>query len=222
MNTWYVSIGAFALANPMNHFVIAQGASTMQASPRETTRRCELHVWPSEQLSGHGLYLYNGLIRGRSSTGDIEKSMDDLLTPKTQMSEMHDQLVATSLGLPSSTLVIEHQTPLDHKTVSKFKDRRSESKSKCYFELIMTSHSLIEDIVWGDRFSSKFLFRNFGPSMTVKNTVKGVGGNKLKIFTLSEQLRRADAPKLVAESIRANFLEYAQNARPKITSTINR
>lgn len=220
MKTWYVNIGAVTLTTLIAYPVTAQNTPTARASSGGNTTRCELHVWPSEQLGGHGLYLYNGLIKGRSSTKEINKSMDDLLTPKSQMSEMHDVAVAATLGLPSNTLMVSHQLPLDHKTLSKIKTRRSDSKSTCYYELIMTSHSLIEDIVWGDRFSSGFLFRNFGASMTERNTFKGVGGNKLKIFTQSEQLRPADAPRLVAESVRANFMEYAKNARPKITASI--
>ncbi|WP_133030888.1 hypothetical protein [Sphingomonas sp. PP-CE-1G-424] len=98
--------------------------------------------------------------------------MSDLLTPRSQMSAMRDVVVATSLGLPSATLVVDHQLPLDHKTVNKVKERRSDSKSICYFELIMTSHSLIEDVVGSDRFSSGFLFRNFGASMTEKIRLK--------------------------------------------------
>lgn len=220
MKTWHLKIGAVTLVTLIVYPVIAQNTPTARAISGGNTAQCELHVWPSEQLAGHGLYLYNGLIRGRSSTKEINKSMDDLLTPESQMSAMHDVVVATSLGLPSATLIVNHQFPLDHKTVKNVKVRRSDSKSACYFELIMTSHSLIEDIVWGDRFSSGFIFRNFGASMTEKNSVKGVGGNKLKVFTQSEQLRPADAPRLVAESVRANFLEYAKNARPKITSSI--
>lgn len=222
MKTLYVNIGAVALANLIAHPVVAQNTPEIRYGSTENAKRCELHVWPSEQLSGHGLYLYNGLIRGRSSTKEIDKSMSDLLTPSSQMSAMRDSSVATSLGLPPSTLVVNHQAPLDHKTINKVKDRRAVSNSSCYFELIMTGHSLIEDIVWGDRFSSGFLFRNFGTSMTVRNTVKGVGGNKLKVFTQSEQLRPADAPKLVAESVRANLIEYARNARPKIALAITR
>lgn len=220
MRNWYVNMGAVTLAPLIAYPAIAQNTPMARASSGGSTTRCELHVWPSEQLGGHGLYLYNGIIRGRSSTKEINKSMSDLLTPRSQMSAMRDVVVATSLGLPSATLVVDHQLPLDHKTVNKVKERRSDSKSICYFELIMISHSLIEDVVWGDRLSSGFLFRNFGASMTEKNTIKGVGGNKLKIFTQSEQLRPTDAPRLVAESVRANFLEYAKNARPKITSSI--
>lgn len=222
MKISYVNGSVFALVSLVAYPCIAQHAPTIHHRSSEDTKSCELHVWPSEQVSGHGLYLYNGLIRGRSSTSDIKKSMNDLLTPSSQMSAMRSDLVAASLGLPTSTVIIEHQTPLDHKTINNIKGRRSASVSSCYFELIMTSHSLIEDIVWGDRFSSGFLFRNFGSSMTVKNVIKGVGGNKLKVFTQSDRLRPADAPQLVTKAVQANFLEYAKNARPKIISVVNR
>jgi hypothetical protein len=205
----------------MTYPCVAQDSSTILHSSNNGTKSCELHIWPSEQVSGHGLYLYNGLIRGRASTDAIEKSMNNLLTPSSQMSAMHGGIVATSLGLPISTVIVQHQSPLDHKTINNIESRRSGSRSSCYFELFMTSHSLIEDVVWGDRFSSGFLFRNFGSSMTAKNVIKGVGGNKLKVFTQSDRLRPADAPQLVTDAVRANFLEYAKNARPKVASAIN-
>lgn len=80
-------------------------------------------------------------------------------------------------------------------------------------------HMLVEDIVWGDRFNSTFMFRQFGGDQRPQSVVKGNGGNKLKVLTLAHEARPADAPQLVAAALRANFLEYAKNARQHIPAT---
>ena len=82
----------------------------------------------------------------------------------------------------------------------------------------MTEHALVEDIVWGDRFLSTFLFRDFGGGAEPTRRVKGNGGNKLKVLTQTADARPADAPALVAAALRANFLEYAKDARAKLSA----
>lgn len=181
---------------------------------------CELHLWPAERLNGLGFSLYNGLIKGRASNKQIEGAMDDLVSPSAQVAALREADLVGNLGLPPGTRLVEHQESLDRKTLNKIRTRRASSSSPCYSELIVMQHMLIEDIVWGDRFLSTFMFRNFGDKPDAKHSVKGTGGNKLKVLTLAENARPADAPQLVAAALRANFMEYAKNAHLQAAAKI--
>lgn len=194
----------------------ASAAPAPVVSPAGAAPRCELHVWPAERLEGVAFSVYNGLIQGRASERQIEGAMDDLLSPSSQIAALRDADLAGGLGLPTGTRMVEHPEPLDRKTLNKIKTRRAPSSSPCYSELIIMQHGLVEDIVWGDRFISTFMFRDFAEGAQAGRVFKGSGGNKLKVLTQAEASRPADAPQLVADALRANFREYAKNARAKM------
>lgn len=181
--------------------------------------QCELHIWPAERLEGVAFWLYNGLLQGRASTEQIEGAMGDLVGPSTQVAALREANVVDELGLPADTRVVEHQEPLDPKTLNKNKSRRAQSASRCYFELIMMRHVLLEDIIWGDRFLSTFMFRTFGNNIQAENTLKGHGGNKLKVLTQTASARPANALQLAALALRANFLEFTKSAHLRTRST---
>jgi len=195
---------------------VPQSASVAapQIAPGEA--RCELHIWPAARLES--LPFAVGMIKGRASREQIDGAMGELLSPASQTGAVRDANPLGELRLPADTRIIEHSEPLDPKTVGKIKTRRAQSTSPCYAELIIVRHDLIEDIVWGDRFLSTFLFRDFGDKPEARLSIKGEGGNKLKVLTLSAQARPADAPQLVAGAVRANFLEFTKNARPRIAA----
>jgi len=182
--------------------------------PQATPTKCELHIWPAAQLSGLAFRL--GVIRGRATEGQIVGAMDDLLSPEAQLAALREVDFSRELRVPADTVRIEHAEPLDAKTANKIKTRRSDSTSNCYYELIMVEHYLTEDIVWGDRFGSIFIFRSFGDKAVAQQSQKGTGGNKLKVFTQAESARTADTPQIVAAAVRGNFLEYAKNARGRM------
>lgn len=202
---------------------VAEAQTSSIAGPTlpstDVPTQCELHVWPAERLEGLAFRLYNGLIQGRASTDQIEGAMDDLVSPSVQVAALRDANVVSELGLPEHTRIIEHQEPLENKSLNKIRTRRAQSSSPCYAELIMMNHLLIEDIVWGDRFLSSFMFRNYGNRADATNSVKGRGGNKLKVLTQTDASRPADAAQLVAAALRANFLEFTKSARPKLGAT---
>lgn len=184
--------------------------------PGNTSSQCELHIWPAERLDGTAFSLYNGLIRGRASGKEIEGAMEELLTPSSQITALREIDFVHELNLTENTKIIEHLEPVNHKTDNKIKSRRVKSSSNCYSELFIMQHWLVEDIVWGDRFISIFSFRDFQDRPYIIKTVKGDGGNKLKVFTQTETSRPFDAPQLVAAALRANFLEYSKKARKKL------
>jgi hypothetical protein len=147
--------------------------------------------------------------------------MTDLLSPASQVAALGDRETVSGLEMPTGTRFVRHAEPLDPKTVTKVKTRRAQSQSRCYSELIMVRHLLVEDIVWGDRFLSTFVLREFGGGAEAVRTAKGVGGNKLKVLTQANAVRPGDAPELVAAALRANFAEYAKNAREKTARRAN-
>src|SRR3569623_2719454 len=155
------------------------------------------------------------MVKGHTAWELIVCSMGELLSLASQTGAVRYANPLVELRLPADTRIIEHSDPLDPKTVGKIKTRRAQSTSPCYAELIIVRHDLIEDIVWGDRFLSTFLFRDFGDKPEARLSVKGEGGNKLKVLSLSAQARPADAPQLVAGAVRANFLEFTPPARPR-------
>ena len=189
-------------------------APTVPVLANDAAAGCELHIWPAERLEG--LAFRVGHITGRSTSGDIENAMDDLLSPATQVQALRDADLPGRLGLDPNTTIVEHLEPLDRKTVNRIKSRRAASTSNCYSELIIMEHKLLEDIVWGDRFQTAFLFRRFDDRGEPVLSFRKTGGTKLKILTLSENERPADSPALVRQAIKANFLEYAKMARPHL------
>lgn len=200
--------GLFALSV----IIVALAAGPANASPPAgDAAQCELHIWPTESFSG--LPFKVGIVTGRASEDQIVGSMESLVGPPAQLAALRDADPVRALGLPAGTRIIEHQDILDPKTVRKIPMRRAQSASPCYSELIVLRHDLIEDIVWGDRFGSTFMFRNFGDKQEVRGSIRGAGGSKLKVLTMRVELRPANTAELVAAALKGNFLEFAHNAR---------
>lgn len=182
---------------------------------QDETAQCELHVWPAERFNT--LAFSMGLIKG-SSDEQIEEAMEDLLSPSIQLQALRGIDLTSKLGLPQGTKIVEHNEPLVRKTANKIMSRRAQSLSPCYSELIMMEHKLIEDIVWGDRFQTAFLFRDFADKAEPTRSFRTTAGNKLKVLTQPKDSRPADAQQLVIAAVQANFLEYAKNALPRLAA----
>jgi len=194
--------------------IAAMAAGSADARPVVgDSSQCELHIWPTETF--WGIPYKVGYITGRASKDEIVGSMESLVGPPAQLAALRDADPVRALGLPAGTRIVEHQEILDRKTVTKIRTRRAQSTSPCYSELIVLQHFLTEDIVWGDRFGSAFMFRNFGDKPEARGSIKGVGGNKLKVLTLPEAARPANTAELVAAALKGNFLEFAKNAHPQ-------
>lgn len=194
---------------------LASGSASAKP-PVGDASQCELHIWPTETFSGIPYKV--GYITGRASEKQIVGSMESLVGPSAQLAALRDADPVRALGLPAGTRIVEHQEVLDRKTVTKIRTRRAQSASPCYSELIVLQHFLTEDIVWGDRFGSAFMFRNFGDKPEVGRSIKGVGGNKLKVLTLPEDARPANTAELVEAALKGNFLEFAKNAHSQLAA----
>lgn len=202
-----VLLAALALLDP-------QASNTSSATP---TGGCELHIWPAERMSGTP-HLIGMLPIGRATGDEIKTAMSDLVRPSVQLAALREADVANQLSLAPGTTIVEHEEPLDRKSLNKIKSRRSSSTSPCYSELIVMDHMLIEDVVWGDRFLTIFMFRDFGDSPTAQSIRKNGGGNKLKVLTQTQSERPLDAPSLVAAAIQGNFRESAPGLRKAVTA----
>lgn len=194
---------------------ITAGSANAKPPVGDATQ-CELHIWPTESFSGIPYRV--GVITGRASENQIVGSMESLVGPSAQLAALRDADPVLALGLPAGTRIVEHQEVLDRKTVTKIPTRRAPSASPCYSELIVLQHFLAEDIVWGDRFGSAFMFRNFGDKPEVRGSIKGGGGNKLKVLTMTEEARPANTTELVTAALKGNFLEFAKNARSRLAA----
>lgn len=200
-------------------FVVSAAIAVLPPGPADArpslgdSSQCELHIWPTETF--WGIPYKVGYINGRASKDQIVGSMESLVGPSAQLAALRNADPVRALGLPAGTRIVEHQEILDRKTVTKIRTRRAQSTSPCYSELIVLQHFLTEDIVWGDRFGSAFMFRNFGDKAEARGATKGVGGNKLKVLTLPEAARPADTAELVEAALKGNFLEFAKNAHPQ-------
>jgi hypothetical protein len=204
-------------------FVLSAAIAVLAAGPANAkppvggASQCELHIWPTETFSG--LPFKVGIITGRASENQIVGSMESLVGPPAQLAALRDADPVRAMGLPAGTRIIEHQDLLDPKTVRKIPTRRAQSASPCYSELIVLRHDLIEDIVWGDRFGSTFMFRNFGDKPEVRGSIRGAGGSKLKVLTMRVELRPANTAELVAAALKGNFLEFAKNVRSQLAAS---
>lgn len=197
-----------------------QVAQPAAASAELPTQLCELHVWPAENNEAISFNI-GRLLLGRSTDQQIESAMDDLVSPSAQLTYLRSANMLQELQLPPTTRIVEHDGPRDRASLRR-RDRMSGSASSCYSELIVRSNTLIEDIVWGDRFLTTFEFRGFDDGPSYVRRYAGDGGNKLKVLTLSEEARPPNASEVTGEAFRANFAEWAANARRRLAANRTR
>jgi len=204
--------------------VVFSSASLAQENSTDGTKsavdQCELHVWPAADFSS--LPFGSGLAPGLAILfpGDVGETTDDqftrLVTSKLQFQAIQRADIIGTLGLPSGTKTITHNETESDKVTKKRKERRSSSDAICYYELHLRSHYLVEDIVWGDRFATRFDFRQYStqPQWDIRH--RGEGANKLTVFPIKEEDNPADVLKEITEAIEANFVEYAPKVRRKL------
>lgn len=193
------------------------GSATPASAQAPGSAACELHMWPAEDFGS--LPFGDGLAPALAAMfpGDLSGSVDDqfkrLATANVQLDAVKAADPVTILGLPAGTRIITHSDTEDQKITRTRKQRRSDSAAACYYELHVVSHYLIEDIVWGDRFSTDFDFRSYSANPQWDFRHQGEGANKLTVFPVKATDDPAQAITKVADAIKANFREYA----PKMT-----
>ncbi|MFM7348562.1 MAG: hypothetical protein ACKO01_03635 [Erythrobacter sp.] len=189
------------------------GSATAATAQDSANAECELHMWSSEDFGS--LPFGDGLAPALAAMfpGDLSKSVDDqfksLATANVQLDAVKRADPVSMFALPAGTRIITHNDTEDQKVTRSRKGRRSDSAASCYYELHVVSHYLIEDIVWGDRFTTDFEFRSYSTNAQWDFRHQGEGGNKLTVFPVKPTDDPAQAITKVAEAIKANFGEYA-------------
>ncbi len=180
---------------------------------------CELHVWAAQDFwsiaFGDGLAgaLYTAL---QSFDESVDTQFRDVANAQFQLNAIIESDPIASLGLPENTRIIPHTETEERKVTKKRKERRTDSTADCYFELHTWRHVLVEDIVWGDRFTSEFDFRSYSNSPNWDLRYRASGGNKLTVFPVKPEDDLKEVVSEVRTAIAANFSEYARKAKRKL------
>lgn len=183
----------------------------------QETAQCELHIWPAERMTS----LTTGLLGGGLIDAAIHSGKD--ASNKSQMASALDspsQLDALqSLGLPKlldlnpDTKLVVHETPLERKTMNKVKTRRSDLTASCYSELIVADVFYQKAAIYGRSLRTLFMYRDFGADQKIDLEYKAWGGNGLSLFPPKEGEDAIAALDELVSVFKANFIEYAYNAR---------
>ena len=203
----------FSLAGTSIALALATAAYAQdgEQTPTAADPTCELHIWPAENFSS---LPFGGIFSDVDTSTDTQ--FDKLATSELQFDAIKQSDPVKSLGLPADTKVITHAETEADKVTKKRKVRRSQSQSSCYFELHIRSSYLIEDIVWGDRFSTVFEFRKYTGMEEWDLRHRGEGANKLKLFPIKADADPEEVKKTLRDKIGENFLEYAPKAKRKL------
>jgi hypothetical protein len=194
-------------------------AITTAVAPNSTN--CELHIWPAERftarttgwLSGFGVV---GAVADASghATGDAARrgNLASALESESQTELLAGMDLVALLNIQPST-IIRHNEPLDRKTVNKIMERRAQSDSPCYSELFVTDILYQKAAIYGRSLKALFMLRRFGSAQTKPVIYKGWGGNGLKLFPPKEGEDVQAANAELISVFKADFEEFAKNAR---------
>lgn len=193
----------------------AKGPETVTHAPEGTADGCELHVWPAERMNS----ITTGLLGGGLLDAAIHANRDS--TNKTMMASALDspsQLDALLsmdlrglLKLSPGTTIITHATPIERKSMNAVKTRRSDSKAKCYSELIVADLFYQKAAIYGRSLKALFMLRDFGTDDKIDFQYKAWGGNGLKLFPPKEGEDALAALDELVGVFKKNFTEYAGN-----------
>ncbi|KWV90357.1 hypothetical protein [Erythrobacter sp. YT30] len=184
---------------------------------------CELHVWAAEDFltiafgDGLGGMLYTAL---QSFDGTEEAGFKDIASATFQLEAIVESDPIDKLGLPENTKIITHTETEERKVSKKRKERRTDSTAQCYFELHTWRHYLVEDIVWGDRFTTEFDLRSYSNSAEWDFRYRTSGGNKLTVFPIKPEDDLKEVASEVRTAIAGNFDEYAEKAKRRIAKKL--
>lgn len=198
-------------------------ASTMltvlMASPAvaQDVQPCELHIWPAERMTSitTGL-LGGGLLDAALHSGtdaNNKASLATALDSPSQLDALQSLDLASLISLKPGTVIITHDTPLERKTMTKIKTRRSDSTATCYSELIVADVMYQKAAIYGRSLKTLFMIRDFGNDQKIDYEYKAWGGNGLKLFPPKEGEDAIAALDELNSVFKKNFEEYAANAR---------
>jgi hypothetical protein len=204
---------------------LATAAQAQEAAPAPAAEtQCELHIWPAERFNA----MTTGWLSGFGAIGavaDAASNADKNKDNRTQMAAALDspgQLEALkAMNLPEllatkASRIVTHDEPLDRKTINKIDKRRADSTAPCYAELIVADVFYHKAAIYGRSLKTLFLYRDFGAAQDKpRHLYKAWGGNGLKLFPPKEGEDVQAANGELVSVFKANFEEFAKNARAK-------
>lgn len=197
-------------------------ANTKGLAPAVAADGCELHVWPAERMNSVTTgWLGGGLIEGALNSGKDANNktlLASALDSPSQLDALQDLDLRTLLSLSPGTTIVRHETPLERKTMNKVKERRAESTSKCYSELIVADVFYQKAAIYGRSLRTLFMVRQFGNDQKIDKEYKAWGGNGLKLFPPKEGEDAVAALDELVTVYKANFEEFAKNARTRLAA----
>ena len=192
------------------------------AAPVAEEPKCELHIWPAERFQAMTTGWLGGGLLDAAIHADGDKARRSQMASALDMEGQLDALqkldLIALLKLPASKIVA-HDEALDRKTVNKILTRRSDSKSSCYSELIVTDVLYTRAAMWGRSLRTSFILRQFEGGKGAPRIKKTTGGNGLKIFPAKkgEDTTAADAE--LVSTFQKNFTEATENFAKQTGST---
>lgn len=196
--------------------------STKGLTPEVAADGCELHVWPAERMQSITTgWLGGGLIDAalHSGTNANNKTLlASALDSPSQLDALQELDLRTLLALSSGTTIVRHETPLERKTMNKVKTRRSDSTAQCYSELIVADVFYQKAAIYGRSLRTLFMVRHFGNDQKIDAEYKAWGGNGLSLFPPKEGEDAIAALDELVSVYKANFEEFARNARTRLAA----
>jgi hypothetical protein len=212
---------------PMEDKAMAEKAmmaedSTKGLAPMVAADGCELHMWPAERMTSltSGL-LGPGLLNSAINAGKDANNktlLASALDSPSQLDALQELDLRSMLNLTPGTTIIRHETPLERKTMNKVKERRADSTSKCYSELIVADVFYQKAAIYGRSLRTLFMVRQFGNDQTIDKEYKAWGGNGLSLFPPKEGEDAVAALDELVGVYQANFEEFAKNARTRLAA----
>lgn len=183
---------------------------------------CELHVWPAERMNSVTTgWLGGGLLESALNSGKDANNktlLASALDSPSQLDALQELELRTLLNLTPGTTIIRHEEPLERKTMNKIKERRAESASTCYSELIVADVFYQKAAIYGRSLKTLFMVRQFGNDQKIDKEFKAWGGNGLKLFPPKEGEDAIAALDELVSVYKANFEEFANNARKRLAA----
>jgi len=178
---------------------------------------CELHVWPAERMNS----MTTGLLGGGLLDAAIHANKDasnkaslaSALDSPSQLDALQSLDLIELLARQPGTVIVRHETPIERKSMNKVKTRRSDSQAACYSELIVADVFYQKAAIYGRSLRTLFMLRDFGNDQVIDREYKAWGGNGLKLFPPKEGEDSTAALDELVSVFKANFTEYAKNAR---------
>jgi hypothetical protein len=200
----------------------ADSAESAASAAQQPATQCELHIWPAERFQAMTTGLLGGGLLDAAIHAEGDKSrksqMASALDPDGQTAALGQTDPIGLLKLQPAR-IIQHDQPLDRKTINKILTRRAESASPCYSELIVADVFYQKAAMWGRTLRTLFMFRSFGAAKENPVIYKSWGGNSLKLFPAKpgEDVEAANTE--LVTTFKKNFEEFTQNYNRFKTTT---